>query len=67
MIIMNIKVLCSFFFLYLWPRISQNMEESMKKIGVVLAGSGYLDGAEIREAVLSLLLTTVNWPKLQID
>lgn len=27
----------------------------MKKIGVILAGSGYLDGAEIREAVLSLL------------
>lgn len=27
----------------------------MKKIGVLLAGSGFLDGAEIREAVLTLL------------
>ena len=27
----------------------------MKKIGVILAGCGYLDGAEIREAVLTLL------------
>ena len=27
----------------------------MKNIGVILAGSGYLDGAEIREAVLTLL------------
>ena len=27
----------------------------MKNIGVILAGCGYLDGAEIREAVLTLL------------
>jgi len=27
----------------------------MKKVGVILAGSGFLDGAEIREAVLTLL------------
>jgi enhancing lycopene biosynthesis protein 2 len=32
------------------------MEVSMsKKIGVILAGNGYLDGAEIRESVLTLL------------
>ena len=30
-------------------------EHQMKNIGVILAGCGYLDGAEIRESVLTLL------------
>ena len=30
----------------------------MKKVGVVLAGCGWLDGAEIQEAVATLLLRT---------
>ncbi len=38
----------------------------MKNIGVILAGCGYLDGAEIREAVLTLLAIDTRGAKARI-
>lgn len=38
----------------------------MKKVAVVLAGCGYLDGAEIREAVLALLALDKHDAQVQI-
>ena len=38
----------------------------MKNIGVILAGCGYLDGAEIREAVLTLLSIDQHGAKAKI-
>ena len=38
----------------------------MKNIGVILAGCGYLDGAEIREAVLTLLAVDQHGAKAKI-
>jgi len=40
---------------YSFPNKVKEMDAKKKKVGVILAGCGYLDGAEIQEAILTLL------------
>jgi enhancing lycopene biosynthesis protein 2 len=56
-------LLCFSFFGLVHQNIKQ--EAAMTRVAVVLAGCGYLDGAEIREAVLSLLYLDQNGAKVQ--